>query len=47
MELEGSTILTSDYTTKLESSRQWGTGTKIEIETNEQGGKPRDKSTNL
>ena len=30
MELEKSTFLTSDYTTKLQSSRQYGTGTKIE-----------------
>ena len=30
-ELEESTFLTSDYTTKLQSSRQYGTGTKIEI----------------
>jgi len=28
MELEESTILTSDYTTKLQSSRQYGTGRK-------------------
>ena len=28
MELEKSTILTLDYTTKLQSSRQYGTGTK-------------------
>ena len=28
MELEESTFLTSDYTTKLQSSRQCGTGTK-------------------
>ena len=28
MELEDSTFLTSDYTTKLQSSRQYGTGTK-------------------
>ena len=27
MELEESTFLTSDYTTKLQSSRQYGTGT--------------------
>ena len=45
--VQESTFLTSDYTTKLESSRQCGTGTKIEIQTNEQGRKPRDKSTNL
>ena len=31
---EESTFLTSDYTTKLQSSRQNGTGTKTEIETN-------------
>ena len=30
-----SICLTSDYTTKLQSSRQYGTGTKTEIETNE------------
>ena len=34
MELEESTFLTSDYTTKLQSSRQCGTGTKTEIQTN-------------
>ena len=28
MELEEPTFLTSDYTTKLQSSRQYGTGTK-------------------
>ena len=27
-------FLTSDYTTKLQSSRQYGTGTKTEIQTN-------------
>ena len=31
MGLEVSTCLTSEYTTKLQSSRQYGTGTKIEI----------------
>ena len=31
MELEESAFLTSDYTTKLQSSRQYGTGTKNEI----------------
>ena len=31
MELEESTYLTSDYTIKLQSSRQYGTGTKTEI----------------
>ena len=33
-ELEESSFLTSDYTTKLQSSRQHGTGTKTEIQTN-------------
>ena len=32
-ELEKSTFLTLDYTTKLQSSRQYGTGTKTEIQT--------------
>ena len=31
MELEESIFLTSDYTAKLQSSRQYGTGTKTEI----------------
>ena len=31
LELEESTCLTSDYTTKLQSLRQYGTGTKTEI----------------
>ena len=31
LELEESICLTSDYTTKLQSSRQYGTGTKTEI----------------
>ena len=31
MELEESTCLTSDDTTKLQSSRQYGTGTKTEM----------------
>ena len=35
MELEESTCLTSNYTTKLQSSREYGTGTKTEIEINE------------
>ena len=34
MELGQSTFLPSDYTTKLQSSRQYGTGTKTEIQTN-------------
>ena len=32
MELKESTCLTSDYTTKLQSSRQYGTGTKRNID---------------
>ena len=32
MKLEESTCLTSDYTTKPQSSRQYGTGTKTEIQ---------------
>ena len=39
MELEESTFLTSDYTTELQSSRQYGTGTKTEIQTNGTGQK--------
>ena len=31
MELEESTILSSDYTAKLQSSRQYDTGTETEI----------------
>ena len=34
MEWEESTCLTSDYTTKPQSSREYGTGTKIEIQIN-------------
>ena len=34
MEVEESTFLTSDETTKVQSSRQYGTGTKTEIQTN-------------
>ena len=35
MKLEGSIFLTSDYTTKLQSSTKHGAGTKTEIQTNE------------
>ena len=35
IELEESTFLTSDYTTRLPSSRQYGIGTKAEIQTND------------
>ena len=34
MELEESTFLISEYTTKLQSLRQYGTGTKAEKQTN-------------
>ena len=34
MELEESNFLTSAFTTKLQSSGQYGTGTKTEIQTN-------------
>ena len=34
MELEESTCLTSDYTTKLQLSRRYGNGTKTEIQIN-------------
>ena len=34
MELEKSTCLTSGYSTKPQSSRQYGTGTKTEIQIN-------------
>ena len=44
--MEESTCLISDYTTKLQSSRQYDTGTKKEISI-EKNRKPRDKSTHL
>ena len=44
MELEESTYLTSGSTTKPQSSRQYGTGTKTENRSMEQNRKPRDKS---
>ena len=50
MELKESTCLTSGYTTNLQSSRQYGTGTKTEIQkyrSMEENRKPRDKSTQL
>ena len=47
MELEESTCLSSDSTTKPESSRQYGTGTKTEYRSMEQNRKPRDKSMSL
>ena len=45
MELEESTFLTSDYTKKLQSSRQHGAGTKKKkYRPAEQDRKPRNKS---
>ena len=41
MELEKSIFLTLDYTTKLQSSRQYSTGTKTEVQTNETRQKPQ------
>ena len=47
MELEESTFLTSDYTTKLQSSRQYGTGAKTEYRSMEQDRNPRNKPMHL
>ena len=47
MELEESFCLTSDYTTKLQSSRQYGTGTKKKYRSMEQNRNPGDKSIHL
>ena len=47
MELEESAFLTSDYTTKLQSSRQYGTGTKTEYRPMEQDRKPINKPMHL
>ena len=41
---EESTFLNSDYTTKLQSSRQDGTGTKTEIQGNGTRQKPQEKT---
>ena len=46
MELKES-FLTSDDTTKLQSSRQYGAGIETEIWTNGQDGEPRDKPMHL
>ena len=45
--MEESICLISDYTTKLQSSRQYGTGTKTEIYTNGTDRKPRNKPMHL
>jgi hypothetical protein len=42
MEVEESAFLTSGYTTKIQSLRQYGTGTKTEIQSNGARQKPRD-----
>ena len=47
MELEESTYLTSGSTTKPQLSRQYGTGTKTDIQINGTKQKARDKSTHL
>ena len=47
MELEESTFLISDYTTKLQSSRHYGTGTKQKYRPMEQDRKPKDKPMHL
>ena len=44
MELEESTYLTSGSITKPQSSRQYGTGTKMKYRPVEQDRKPIDKS---
>ena len=43
MEFEETTFLTSDYTTKLQSSRQYGTAQKQKYRPMEQDRKPRNK----
>ena len=47
MELEESTFLTSDYTTKLQSSRQYGLAQKQKYRPMEQDRKPRNKPMHL
>ena len=47
MELEESNFLTSNYTTKLQSSRQYGTGAKTEYRSMEQDRNPRNKPMHL
>ena len=43
----GINLLTTDYSTKLQSSRQHGTGTKTEYRPMEQDRKPRNKPMHL
>ena len=47
MELVESTFLTSGYTRKLQSSRQYGTGTKQKYRPVEQDREPGDRSMHL
>ena len=47
MELEESTFMTSDYTTKLQSSRQYSTAQKQKYRPTEQDRKPRNKPMHL
>jgi len=47
MELEESGSLTSDYNTKLMSSKQYCTGTKIEIQINGTDRKPQNQPMHL
>ena len=44
MELEESTFLTSDYTTKLQSTKEYGTITKTEMQTNGTRQKAQEKT---
>ena len=47
MELEESTCLTSDYTTKLQTTRKYNTGRRQEYRSMEQNRNSRDKSMHL
>ena len=47
MELEESTLLTSDYTTKLQSLRQYGTGTNTDTQINGARQKAQSKPMHL
>ena len=47
MELDESGSLTSDYTLKLQPSKQYGTSTKTEIQSKEQDRNPRNKPMHL
>ena len=47
MELKESTCLTSDYTTKLQTTRKYNTGRRQEYRSMEQNRNSRDKSMHL